>query len=551
MADSPNAPQSSDKPSGTNRDAEPLNGEAQDRQDYLDLDSDRPSRMAGEPGEEIDLEEDDEFEAGGFPWLIVGGAIALLALTGGALWWQQSQAEGDRGALTAETDKPAVGVSVAPVRSATVTDTSDFVGTLRALNRVTFRAETEGRILRVLVRSGQPIRVGQPLFQIEPREQEAAFGGAQANIASDQAAVQAARAAVAQERAAVAAVESEVRALLRDRQAKIAEVKLAEQELGRVQGLVEEGVLAAQLLDRAASDRDRTVAELRAIEERIQGTQRERDGAKLREQEAIARLRQAEADLGRSRANAAVEAERLRETQVRSSLNGVIGDIPVKVGDFVTESDVLATGFENRLLELRLSVPVERAAQLRSGTPVQIGDSNQRVLGTGRVNFISPTTEGESQTVLVKVGVPNQNGQLRDGQFVSARVLWGQRQNQAVVPASAIARQGKEQFVYVVQRDGEGLVARKQVVELGRQQGDFVEVLSGLQPGMSVVSAGLQRLSDGDPIKLLDAPPPGAQQNTQPNLTPLPAPSVGTGGLAPASPTPASPTPGQTPASSS
>ncbi len=140
---------------------------------------------------------------------------------------------------------------------------------------------------------------------------------------------------------------------------------------------------------------------------------------------------------------------------------------------------------------------MERAAQLRPGTPVQISDSNKQVLGTGRVSFISPTTEGESQTVLIKVGVPNQSGNLRDGQFVSSRVLWGQRQNQAVVPASAIARQGKDQFVYVVQRNGEELIAKKQVVEVGRQQGDFVEVLSGIQPGMSVVSAGLQRLQDG------------------------------------------------------
>ncbi|MGD1939078.1 MAG: efflux RND transporter periplasmic adaptor subunit [Cyanophyceae cyanobacterium] len=457
-------------------------------------------------GEEIDLEAEKEFEGSGFPWLIVGGAIALVALTGGALWWQQSQADGERGAITASTDKPPVGVSIVPVRSATVADTSDFVGTLRAVNRVTFRAETEGRIVRILTRSGQPIRINQPLFQIEPREQEAAFGGAQANIASVQAAVQAAQAAAAQERAAVAAAESEVRALERDRQAKVAEAKLAEQELGRVEGLVEEGVLAAQLLDRAVGDRDRTVAELRAIAERIQGALRERDGAKLRETEAIARLRQAEAELGRAQASAVVERERLRETQVRSSLDGVIGDIPVKVGDFVTENDVLATGFENQLLELRLSIPVEQAAQLRPGAPVQISNSNQQVLGTGRVSFISPTTEGESQTVLIKVGVPNQNGSLRDGQFVSARVLWGQRQDQAVVPASAIARQGKEQFVYVVQRNGEELVAKKQVVEVGRQQGDFVEVRSGLQPGVSVVSAGLQRLQDGDLIKELGAP---------------------------------------------
>ncbi|MGD1849265.1 MAG: efflux RND transporter periplasmic adaptor subunit, partial [Cyanophyceae cyanobacterium] len=267
-------------------------------------------------GEEIDLEEEEEFGGGGVPWLMIGAAIALMALTGGALWWQQSQAEGDRGAMTASTDKPPVGVSVAPVRSAAVTDTSDFVGTLRAVNRVTFRAETEGRIVRIFTRSGQPIRVNQPLFQIEPREQEAAFGGAQANIASVQAAVQAAQAAAAQERAAVAAAGSRIEALKSDYRAKEAELNLAKKELERVRGLVETGVLAEQLLDRAVGDRDRIQAELEAIEERIKGAAREQDGARLRGAEAVARLRGAEAELGRSQASAVVERERLRETQV-------------------------------------------------------------------------------------------------------------------------------------------------------------------------------------------------------------------------------------------
>ena len=221
---------------------------------------------------------------------------------------------------------------------------------------------------------------------------------------------------------------------------------------------------------------------------------------------------------------------------MRSSLNGVIGDIDVKVGDYVTDNDVLAVGFENQLLELRLNIPVERAGQLQSGTPVQISDSNQRVLGVGRVSFISPTTNGESQTVLIKVGVPNQRGTLRDGQFVSARVLWGQRRNQAVIPATAIARQGKEQFVYVVQQDGDSLIATKQVVEVGKQQGDFIEVRSGLQPGMTIVSAGLQRVQDGDRVEVLDAPPAQPPGGGPPTLTPIPSP-----GNSPATP----PQPGQ------
>ncbi|MEM1425557.1 MAG: efflux RND transporter periplasmic adaptor subunit, partial [Cyanobacteria bacterium P01_H01_bin.130] len=195
-------------------------------------------------------------------------------------------------------------------------------------------------------------------------------------------------------------------------------------------------------------------------------------------------------------------------------------------------NDVLAVGFQNQILELRLNVPVERAAQLGQGTPVQISDGNEQVLGVGRVNFVSPTTDGETQTVLIKVGVPNQQGTLRDGQFVSARVLLEERQNQAVIPVAAIARRGTEQFVYVVQRDGETLRAKKVVVEVGKQQGDFVEIIAGLTPGMSVVSAGLQRLQDGDPITVLDAPsapsapqPSPAIPGAQPNLTPLPAPS--------------------------
>ena len=133
-------------------------------------------------------------------------------------------------------------------------------------------------------------------------------------------------------------------------------------------------------------------------------------------------------------------------------------------------------------------------------TGKEIISSGEELL-TGQISFISPQVEQNSQFIPTEATFPNSGGQLRDGQFVRSEVIWESRPGQPVVPQSAVIYQGEDRFVYVPQDQDGQMVAMRQPVELGLEQGTDVEILSGLEPGQEIIVAGIQRLGDGVPIQ--------------------------------------------------
>lgn len=185
---------------------------------------------------------------------------------------------------------------------------------------------------------------------------------------------------------------------------------------------------------------------------------------------------------------------------------GEIGDIPVKIGDYVEITDTLTTITQNQTLELRLAVPIEYTTKLQLGLPVELRTSSGGdPLVLGKISFISPVVDTTSQTVLAKASFPNPQGKLRDKQFVRARIIWEQGSG-VLVPASAITRLGGQAFVFVAQntaaRESEKVqqIAEQRRVKLGSIQGNYYQVIDGLELGETLITSGLLNLSDGVPI---------------------------------------------------
>ena len=206
-------------------------------------------------------------------------------------------------------------------------------------------------------------------------------------------------------------------------------------------------------------------------------------------------------------AAALAEVERwqaeFEETIVVAPFAGMIGDMIMKIGDFVNNGDTMTTLTVNQLLSVNLLIPLERLGDLRLGLPVEIRSPESKVLGIGKVSFISPIVSN-SQTVLVKVDVDNNAGKLQDGQFVQTNVIWEQRQA-VVVPMTAVVFEGETRFVYLLEGEGKQQKARRQIIELGLVRNDLAEVLSGLESGDNLIVSGLQKLNDGVAVKVLNS----------------------------------------------
>ena len=218
-------------------------------------------------------------------------------------------------------------------------------------------------------------------------------------------------------------------------------------------------------------------------------------------------LRSAEAQLKALDEQIRQQRSQLNYYRVTAPNAGVVGDVPVNVGDRVTRSTVLTTVSDNDQLEVYINVPVQQAAQLKVGLPVRLMDDRGQLLNTNTVTFVSPTVDTATQSVLAKALLVDGRNQFRSDQFVRAQIVWTSAPG-LTVPITAINRISGQFFVFVAEQAGEGMVAKQKPVQLGDIIGNNYVVLGGLQPGEQLIASGLQKIRDGAPV--MPAPPAAA-----------------------------------------
>jgi RND family efflux transporter MFP subunit len=258
--------------------------------------------------------------------------------------------------------------------------------------------------------------------------------------------------------------EATVRNQQASQAAQEANLKWAQVQYERATQLSAAGVISKQDLDQARMNLDATKAQLAAMQ------------AGVNEQEA-----------------------QLHYYKVVAPMPGIVGDVPVHVGDRVTTTTVLTTVDKPGSLEAYVQVPIERAPDLKMGKEVQILDDQGRSVAQGKITFISPQVDSQTQTVLLKATVPNDNGLLRTAQFAHARVVWGTHAG-VEVPVLAVSRITGQFFVYVAEDSGGKSVAHQRQIKVGPMDGNNYVVLDGLRPGDKVIVSDTQMLADGMPV---------------------------------------------------
>ncbi len=351
----------------------------------------------------------------------LGATAALLAGCG-----QKDSAKGAPG-----MPPGGMPVQVQVVKRDTIPDTTEYLSVLKSRHSANINPQVEGQITKIFVKSGDRVKAGQPLLQIDPLKQ-------QATVSSQEAA----------------------------RAAQEANVQLAKVSYDRSKRLFEAGVIAKAEYDSAQSNYDAAVAQLKSLEEQVNTQKAE-----------------------------------LHYYGVRSPMNGMVGDIPVRIGDRVAVTTLLTTVDEPGALEAYIYVPVDRAHGLRAGLPVKLLNKSGELLTNTKITFVSPQVDSETQTVLAKAAVPDTNAQtrLRVSQQVRVEVKWGQREG-ATIPFLNVTRINGQYFVFVAVNEGKGTVARQKLVKIGDNVGNNVEVLDGIKPGDHLIVSGTQFLQDGAPV---------------------------------------------------
>jgi RND family efflux transporter MFP subunit len=268
--------------------------------------------------------------------------------------------------------------------------------------------------------------------------------------------------------------QASVAALQSQRAARQADLGLARQQAERAKTLLDAGAGSQQEYDQAAAGLAAAEAQVKAVEEQI---------------------KQQQVELG--------------YYKVTAPTAGVVGDIPVRLGDRVTPATMLTTIDQNAGLEIYVSIPVAQATGLKVGLPLRLLDEQNTVIGTYKVGFISPSVDDSTQTVLVKADV--EAGRFRTDQFVRVQVVWS-TQPGVTVPVVSVNRVNGEYFAYVAEPDAKGgMVARQRGVTLGPVLGNDYVVERGLKAGDRLIVTGIQKITDGAPVLVTEKPrEPGA-----------------------------------------
>ncbi len=218
--------------------------------------------------------------------------------------------------------------------------------------------------------------------------------------------------------------------------------------------------------------------------------------------QALQAYQNAKADYESNAALTDTQRQQLAYYDIRAPFTGVVGDIPVHLGDYVSTTTLLTTVDENADLEAYIYIPTERAGLVRRGLPVEIVDTTGKTLVKSKISFLSPQVDNGLQSILAKAEIPRSAELLRNQQLVRARVTWSTAPA-PVVPVLAVSLVGGQTFVFLAAQKGDGYIAHQVPVMLGDTVGNTYPVISGLKPGDKVITSGLQFLQEGAPVKPL------------------------------------------------
>jgi len=282
------------------------------------------------------------------------------------------------------------------------------------------------------------------------------------------------------------------------------QVKVLAEAEGRVEQLkVEEGdyvrkgqVLAVLVQDEARIAKSKVelkasntnAALLRAQDSFEQGLISSEAYDKLRMEHEIAQQEVAEAEW------------RLAKTVIRAPFTARVTERFVTLGQHLRPGDELFTVADYDPLVARIFLPERDVIELEVGREVRITPAAGTGLGfTGRIRQIAPVVDTATGTVKVTVEAVQPPDGVRPGAFVAIDIVRERHAVALLLPRESVIRELRTAHVFVTEDD----TAVKRAVELGLEEGDYVEVLTGLDEGDRVITAGQGGLDDGQRIKVL------------------------------------------------
>ncbi|HEY2962558.1 MAG TPA: efflux RND transporter periplasmic adaptor subunit [Pyrinomonadaceae bacterium] len=396
---------------------------------------------------------------------------------------------------------PAKAISVAALRTESggasagesVLSASGYVV---AHHKIAVGAKVMGRVAWIGVEKGDIVREGQVLVRLEDTEFRAQVNQAKANLAGVQAQLDRLR------------TGSRPEEKLKDKAAVLqaeANWRNAEAEYQRAETLFRSGVASKSELDRALAQRDTAAALVQAAKQASAMT----DIGPRQEE-----IRAADAQVQQMKAALDYANTQLAATEIKAPVSGTVLERIVERGEMVSPSAFGGSGARTSVVDLadltdlqvELDISQTDFARLKPSQKAEIiPDAYPNLRFTGFIEEIAPEANRAKATVQIKVKVDNPNEQLRPEMnarvnFLSekASVTDGKVVARVLVPKAAVVKKDNGSFVFVVK----GNKVEQRTIRTGEESGDAYVVLDGLSGSETVAVSEVEKLRDGDRVKV-------------------------------------------------
>ncbi|NOT47434.1 MAG: efflux RND transporter periplasmic adaptor subunit [Acidobacteria bacterium] len=420
-----------------------------------------------------------------FYFLAVLGLTALLAGCG------SSGAADVKSGNSNSGEPPPIAITVAKTEGRNVPAFIQATGSLVADETSNVAPKVAGKVANVNVNVGQFVSQGVEIARIDDRDARLQLASAQASVKQAVAAVRQAEARLGLSPNGTFNSSSipEVRSANAIYQQNLAELRQAEANEKRYRDLVETGDVSMIAYEGYRTARDTARARVNSAKEQL-------DAAVNTARQSNAAIASAQAAVEAAQTQVGTAQQALTDTVIRAPFSGFVSDRPTAVGEFVTSASVIITLLRVNPIKIQIQVAEADVPTVTLGRAVTLQvDAYKDRSFAGTVTAINPSVDSASRAATVEASIENNNNALRSGMFATARITKEGGGTGIFVPRSAIhfdpATQAYRAFVII-----EG-IAKLRTLQLGTEEGDFQQILSGLEANETVATSNLDQLYEG------------------------------------------------------
>lgn len=414
--------------------------------------------------------------------LILCFQLLLTACGGG----EKKRQEGE----SAKQDQP-MAVTAAPAEAREIPAVIQATGSLTADETSGVAAKIAGKIVNIGTDVGRAVKEGAVIAKIDDRDAKNRLAEARAGVKQAEAALRQAEARIglkANGDFSESAIP-EVRVANANYEQAKAELNQAEANEKRYRELVESGDVSVVSYEQYRTQRDTARARANAAREQLEAAM---NSARQNNQA----VKSAEASLEGAKAKVATAEQDLSDTEVRAPFSGYVSQRLVAVGEYVTSASVIATIVRTNPMKVQIRVAEADIPFLSVGRSVSIEVEAYRGRRfSGTVKAVNPSLDPASRSATVEAELDNSDNTLRAGMFATVKINRDGGSQGVFVPKSAKYDDPTTQSyrVYVIE---EG-IAKLRVVQLGIEEGDFIQILDGVKAGETVATSGISELFEG------------------------------------------------------